>query len=427
LDALTYLFGLEKFGIKFGLDNIRTLAAALGNPEATYPSILIAGTNGKGSVTAMVDTALRASGHHTGRYTSPHLIRLNERIVVDGNPVSDRNLAEASEVVRDTIEDLVASGALPTHPTFFEATTAVAFELFRRAGVEIAVLEVGLGGRFDSTNIVTPMVGAITSIDLDHEKYLGDTIASIAFEKAGIVKRGMTLICGERKPEAVDVIRAACDERHARFVSAYDGVTVDERRHGDRVALTVSSSERQYGEMVLALRGRHQVRNAVVALRVLEEVSKQGFDVPVDAVRVGLTEAVWRGRLDLVAVDGGRQVLLDAAHNPAGAAELALYLREMYPAGLPLVFGVMKDKAVEQMLRVLLPCATLLVVTEPGNARAASMADVASTAARIAPGLLIVQERDPATALERAWRAAPAICATGSIFLIGQFLKSLDE
>jgi dihydrofolate synthase/folylpolyglutamate synthase len=179
--------------------------------------------------------------------------------------------------------------------------------------------------------------------------------------------------------------------------------------------------------MVLALRGRHQVRNAAVALRVLEEVARRGVDVPKEAIRTGLTEAQWRGRLDLVTVDGNRKVLLDAAHNPAGANELGLYLQEIYPAGLPLVFGVMKDKAMVEMLQSLLPRATLLMVTEPGNPRAARAASVAAEAARLAPGLRILVEPNPVAALERAWQAAPTICATGSIFLIGELLKSLDE
>jgi dihydrofolate synthase/folylpolyglutamate synthase len=426
-DALSYLFGLEKFGIKFGLDNIRKLTAALGDPQSAYTSVLIAGTNGKGSVTSMVETALRAAGHRTGRYTSPHLIRLNERMVVAGTPVSDAELADAAVLIRRTIEHLVANGTLATHPTFFEATTAIAFELFRRAGVRIAVLEVGLGGRFDSTNIVSPVVGAITSIDLDHEKYLGNTIPSIAFEKAGIVKPGMTLICGERKTDAVDVIRSACIERGATFTSAYDGIEATEARRGDRVVLTVTSDQHRYGEMVLALRGRHQARNAVVALRMLEEIARRGIDVPMEAIRTGLTEAQWRGRLDLVQADERRQVLLDAAHNPAGARELALHLREIYPDGLPIVFGVMKDKAMAEMLEALLPNATMLVVTEPGNPRAAPLAAVASAARRIAPDLTIVQEPVPAMALERAWQTAPTICASGSIFLVGELLKSLDD
>ena len=196
MDPLQYLLSLEKFGIKFGLANIRTLCAALGEPQTTFRSILIAGTNGKGSVTAMVDRGLRAAGLRVGRYTSPHLVRLEERFAIDGTPVDTATLEDVIEQVRARIDQLLASGALEAPPTFFEVTTAVAFEIFRRARVEFAVLEVGLGGRLDSTNCVEPIAAAITSIAFDHEQYLGHTLAAIAAEKAGVIRRGIPVVIG---------------------------------------------------------------------------------------------------------------------------------------------------------------------------------------------------------------------------------------
>src|SRR5256885_1854295 len=196
MDPLSYLFSLEQFGIKFGLENIATIVAALGHPERAFRSVHVAGTNGKGSVTAMVDAALRAAGHRSARYTSPHLVDLCERFVIDGRPVSTGALAAAVSDVRDVIDRLHASGALDVHPTFFEVTTAVAFELFRRAEVTIAVLEVGLGGRLDATNVVSPIVTAITSIAFDHQKYLGTSLREIAIEKAGIIKPGVAVVLG---------------------------------------------------------------------------------------------------------------------------------------------------------------------------------------------------------------------------------------
>src|SRR6516165_6862727 len=197
MDPLAYLFGLEQFGIKFGLDNIRAIVARLGHPEGAFRAVHIAGTNGKGSVTAMVETGLRAAGHRTARYTSPHLLTLNERFVIDGRPVDDRPLTSGIEDVREAVEALRSEGRLEVQPTFFEVTTAVAFELFRRAGVECAVIEVGLGGRLDATNVISPDATGITSIAFDHQLYLGPTLRDIAFEKAGIIKAGVPVVVGE--------------------------------------------------------------------------------------------------------------------------------------------------------------------------------------------------------------------------------------
>ena len=234
MDAVS-IFSLEKFGIKFGLANIRTLALALGQPQNRFRSILIAGTNGKGSVTAMVDRALRAAGLSVARYTSPHLVNLEERFAINGEPVSTTALVAVIEEVRAVIETLLAKGELEAPPTFFEVTTAIAFELFGRAGVDIAVLEVGLGGRLDSTNIVDPVAAAITSIDFDHEQYLGNTLAAIAAEKAGVIRRGIPVVAGPLQPEARDVLVSACASIGADFIEADIGVriesTVDEWPH----------------------------------------------------------------------------------------------------------------------------------------------------------------------------------------------------
>ncbi len=223
MDPFTYLFGLEKFGIKFGLDNIATIVARLGHPERAFQSVHVAGTNGKGSVVAMVDAALRAAGHHSARYTSPHLVDLTERFTIDGQPVARDRLAAVVEEIRDTIEQLRAEGALAVQPTFFEVTTAAAFELFRRARVDVAVLEVGLGGRLDATNVVSPIATAITSIDFDHQKFLGNTLSEIATEKAGIVKPGIPVVVGELHPEARAAIEEVARRRGSPVIRATAG------------------------------------------------------------------------------------------------------------------------------------------------------------------------------------------------------------
>ena len=424
MDGIEYLFSLEKFGIKFGLANIRALCAALGQPQDEFRSVLIAGTNGKGSVTAMVDRGLRAAGLHVGRYTSPHLIHLEERFAIDGQPVSRATLVEAIDRVRGHVESLLASGALEAPPTFFEVTTAMAFDMFRRAEVEFAVLEVGLGGRLDSTNCVEPIAAAITSIAFDHEQYLGHTLAEIAAEKAGVMRAGIPVVIGPLDPEARAAVAAAGAAAGARLVDAMDGVIVGAGTAAFPSSITVKTPTRDYGRLTPGLRGAHQIPNAIVALRLLEELSRT-VPVSADAIVAGLSDVEWRGRLQLVETAGGRKVLLDAAHNPAGAAALSAYLTQEFPP-LPLVFGAMRDKDVSEMLRILLPAASMLVVTEPGNARARPAAELAALARSIAPGCRIEVEPDPMTALDRAWNEQSVICAAGSIFLIGDLLNGLD-
>ncbi len=425
MDPLAYLRSLEVLGIKFGLDNIRAITAGLGRPQDACPSIIVAGTNGKGSVSAMVAAALRAAGHRVGCYTSPHLVRVEERFAIDGTPVAPAEFGAAVDEVRATVERLVADGTLRARPTYFEVTTAVAFELFRRHRVDIAVLEVGLGGRFDATNIAAPRVGAITSIDLDHEGLLGRSIAEIAFEKAGVIKHGMTVVSGERKPEAAEVIAAACRERGARLVPAWEGVRLESGFREGRAELALETPVRPYPPITLALRGRHQVENALTAVRVLEAADEAGLAVGGEAIVEGLQATRWPGRLELVALRGGRHVLIDAAHNPAGARALAAYLREVHPAGVPLVFGVMRDKDRRGMLDALLPAATRVIITRAPTPRSADPADVIADVRSGRPELPAEIEPDPERALARALEQGPLVCLAGSIYLIGALLPGI--
>ena len=424
MTALDYLFSLEKLGIKFGLENIRTICGALGDPQLAFRSVIVAGTNGKGSVTAMAETALRAAGFRTACYTSPHLVRLEERFAIGGSAVATSSLCDAAERVRRVVAELRGRNRLEVEPTFFEVATAVAFELFREARVDIAVLEVGMGGRLDATNVALPLAAAITTIDLDHERFLGNTIREVAFEKAGVIKAGMPVVVGETKPEALEVITRVCRERGARFVPARGDINVVSRLADGRLVLALETASGRYGPLALALRGRHQVDNAMVAVRLLEELNGAGIHVPRDAVCRGLTDAVWRGRLDLVDRGAGRLILFDAAHNPAGAAVLASYLGEVYPDGLPFVFGAMRDKDVRGMLAALAPCATRFVFTEPRNPRVAS----ADSLAELARGLgvsAIEIEPVPEAALGRAERYGSPVCVAGSIFLVGDLLGQI--
>ena len=423
-EPFEFLLSLEKFGIKFGLENIRALTMALGQPQSAFRSILIAGTNGKGSVTAMVDHALRAAGLTVGRYTSPHLINLEERFMIDGKPVATAELAGVINEVRVVIDALIKRGTLEAPPTFFEVTTAIAFELFRRAGVDFAVLEVGLGGRLDSTNVVDPVAAAITSIDFDHQQYLGSTLALIAAEKAGVIRRGMPVIAGPLPPEARQVVVSASAAAGAALIEADNGVRIEATSESGRTSVRFRTPARDYGWVTLGLRGEHQVPNALVAVRLLEELDRIA-PIDTDAIRAGLRDVRWPGRLQMVEVSGGRRVLLDAAHNPAGAWALAAYLRREFPEPLPIVFGAMRDKDVAMMLKTLLPVASTMIMTTTPNARAHTAEELAGIARKMSPASQIDIEPNPKGALERAWAHCPVACAAGSIFLIGALLDEL--
>jgi dihydrofolate synthase/folylpolyglutamate synthase len=280
----------------------------------------------------------------------------------------------------------------------------VAFELFRRAGVEIAVLEVGLGGRLDATNVVLPVATAITSIAFDHQKYLGSTLSAIAFEKAGIIKPGVPLVVGDLDPEAATVIERIADERGAELIK---------------------TSARDAADFTVGLPGTHQLANAAVAVRLLTILNARGFAVPPEAIAAGLARPEWPGRLDRRRLPDGREVLLDAAHNPAGAAALASYLRAE-GSSPPVVFAAMRDKDIPGMFAALLPASGYLVVTRASNARSADPVMLAEQARAFAPALRIAIEPVLDQALAAAWRRSPRIVVAGSIFLLGDVLKLLN-
>jgi dihydrofolate synthase / folylpolyglutamate synthase len=396
-DPLDWLLGLEHLGMKFGLENMQRLTAALDHPEARFASIHIAGTNGKGSVTAMVDTGLRAAGYRSARYTSPHLQRLEERYVLNGAETSRDALRQAVSRVRSAVERLSAEDAAFS-PTFFECATAAAFVLFAQSAVEIAVLEVGLGGRLDATNVVHPIVTAITSIDFDHQALLGDTLAAIAAEKAGILKPGVPVVVGELPAEADEVVRLTADRL---------GAPMHPAPHTWRM---------RFDGVRPALRGRHQLGNIAVAVGVLDALASNGMSVGDDAIRSAIERVVWPARLEHIK-KGRTELLLDAAHNPAGARALAAYVREIGWSDAVLVFGAMKDKDVTGMLAALAPVVRTIVCTTAPTDRAETAARLASLAGKHNAQALV--EPDPETAVERARALSPRVIVAGSIFLIG--------
>jgi dihydrofolate synthase/folylpolyglutamate synthase len=423
---LDRLFALETFGIKLGLDNITTLCEALGHPERSFASLHVAGTNGKGSVTAMAHAALRAAGVHTGRYTSPHLNDLNERFVIDDRPVETSVLESAVDHVLACADRLRATGILPVQPTFFEATTAVAFELFRRANIEVGVVEVGLGGRFDATNVISPIAGAITTIDFDHQQHLGHTLEAIAFEKAGIIKPGMTMVLGALVPPARDVIAKVAMERGATLVESATDSRCTAQMTAGRARVTIETPHATYGPVTLGLRGAHQAQNAVVAVRVLESAAERGVRVSRDAIEHGLADAQWPARLELIQLDESHQVLLDAAHNPEGARALAAYLEQWHPERPPLVIGVMRDKNVQDIIGTLLPHVSSVIATAAPTPRAIPADDLARHL-RAAGATDVVVEADAERAIDRALERAPLVLVAGSIFLAGAVRDGLKR
>jgi dihydrofolate synthase/folylpolyglutamate synthase len=416
------LFALEAFGIKLGLENMRTLVAALGHPERAYPTIHVAGTNGKGSVCAMTERALRAAGYRTGVYTSPHLDRIEERVAVDGTPVAPSLFEACAQHVLKTTDDSRADGRLGVAPTFFEVTTAVAFEAFRRAQVDVAIVEVGLGGRFDATNVIGPLACAITSIAFDHERHLGSTLASIAAEKAGIAKHDTPLVLGELPPEARSAIEAAAAAAGAPLIDSAGVIA-----HVDVVRGTATVSCRGgYPPVRLALAGRHQVANAATAVCLLEVVEQEGLPVGTDAIVTGLGEARWPARLEWLRCPDG-ELLIDAAHNPAGARALASYMEDSGVAPLPIAIAAMRDKDVAGMVGALGHVASRFVATEVPHERSHSAAALGRRIEDLVVGIAVDVEPDPRRAVARALSGNGRAVAAGSIYFVGPLRARLLE
>lgn len=425
--VLERLFALEQFGIKLGLDNIRTLVAALDDPEHAFTSVHIAGTNGKGSVSAMVERALRAAGHRTGRYTSPHLHRIEERFAIDGEDADTSLFRDVARDVLDVVDRLRREGTLETTPTFFEVTTAIAFEMFRRSRVEIAVIEVGLGGRFDATNIITPAVAAITSIALDHERHLGPTLASIAREKAGILKPGVRAAIGELPDEARLVIEDVAAREGAALVPADLSLVTRSSMTNGRATISVDTPIRSYQDVRVGLNGGHQIANAVVAMRVLELLDDRGVNVSARDIVTGIADVVWPARLEWLQLPEGRRLLLDAAHNPAGAQALADYVRGSRHAPLPIVLAVMKDKDIDGMVRALSPVASRFIATAVRSARALPARALAERIRQLNTVVPVEEADTPEAAVARAFADAASAAIGGSIFLVGPLRARLTD
>ncbi|MBI3610141.1 MAG: bifunctional folylpolyglutamate synthase/dihydrofolate synthase [Nitrospirae bacterium] len=412
--TINYLYSLQRHGIKLGLENIRRLMTALAEPHRRFRSVQIAGTNGKGSTAAMIAAVLEAAGYRTGLYTSPHLIDFTERIRVNGGPIPPDEAARLTERLRAAVADLPL--------TFFEFTTAMAFQYFADSGVDFVVAEAGMGGRYDATNILTPLVSVITNIDFDHQAYLGDTLEMIATEKAGIIKPGIPVVTAADRPEALNVIRDVSRERNAPLYRVgaevrVAGVSPQRFRY--------EGIQRSFADLNCALLGRHQLLNAACALPALELLGRQEADIGEASIRRGLKTVRWEGRLEIVSpADSGPTVILDGAHNPAGARTLRVFLEESRPSRpgrLILVLGILRDKDIDGILAELVPLADEMVVTRPQHERASTTEDLKRRLERY-PARVTV--REPVSEAVRYARSAAGtedrICVTGSLYTIGE-------
>jgi len=443
---------------KFDLAHMRVLLTALEHPERRFPSVLIAGTNGKGSTAATLASILEASGLRTGLYTSPHLIRINERIRIDGEEIEDDKFALLHDLVERTAERLVEDRELPWHPSFFEMLTAMAFEHFATSKIDIAVLEVGMGGRLDATNVVEPRVSVITDISLDHQKFLGNSIAEIAREKAGIIRRRGVVVTLPQSPEANTVIGNAILENDAIAINAAPyvppvtpaspplwGWSLAEDRTRSKPEIRAADSDSaaapprpisRYplevtGKEILVetpLVGRHQLRNLALAIAAAEELAKQGFPITPESIARGIRETRWPGRFQVLrATAQSPEIVLDVAHNPAGAWALRSLLSSCYEdRRLVFVFGAMRDKAIAEISQILFPLAESVIATCAQNPRSATPEEIGQAA--YGTGTEMETAADVSSAIERARQLAKlegVVVVTGSIYVVGEAMQAL--
>jgi dihydrofolate synthase/folylpolyglutamate synthase len=409
-DSLRFLFSLgpELKTVKWDLERIELILAATGNPQLNQRFIHVAGTNGKGSTCAMMASALRVAGYRTGLYTSPHLVDPRERIQIDGALISEAEWTAAFTEVHAAAERLLARDLIEAHPSFFETITAMAFVAFSRAHLDIVVLETGLGGRLDATNVVIPEVAVITPIDFDHEAFLGSSIESIAAEKAGIIKPGRPVVFAAQRPEAFHVLERKALELAAPVTLSSGWRVEDLTLHPFGSRFTLVCDEEIPVECPLA--GEHQVENARTAVAALTV-----FGLPATVIAEGIHRASWPGRLERIARNP--DIILDGAHNPAGAKALAAYIRRFFAdEPVRIIYGAMRDKAVDEVTNALFPLAAEVILTAPLQPRALNPESLAEVVEH--PNLRIAPTLEDA--LHIAAESPMTTFITGSLFLVGE-------
>jgi len=428
-ESLSYLLSLghETLAMKLGLDGVSRLLALLDDPQKSYPAVQIAGTNGKGSTAAMLDAVCRAARVRAGLYTSPHLVSITERVRVGGGEVAREEFARAATRGRAAAEEVErATGALPT---FFEQVTAAALLVFKEAGVRVAILETGLGGRLDATTAAGASVVAVTPVALDHQEHLGRTLEEIAAEKAAIIRPGVAAVVAPQEPAAEAVILRRCRECgvEPRLVTSANA-RVEEAGADGRLRVSFTTGRGTYTRVRLGLRGRHQLVNAATAVALAEVLAERGFEIAPENVVAGLEGAEHPGRLELR--EGSPALLFDGAHNAAGARALRAYLDEFARAPVTLVFGAMRDKEVEEIGRALFPAARRLVLTQADNPRSALVEDLVRAIPRDTDLSTISLAPSARDALAIARAVTPpegTVCVTGSLYLVGEVMRLLGD
>src|SRR5216683_4111947 len=407
---------------KFDLENITVLSDRLGRPDRAYPSAHIAGTNGKGSTAAFLESILRQAGFRTGLNTSPHLERINERIRVNGAEIDDSDFSKTLTHIQAQIEELLAAGKLRAHPTYFECVTAMAFQYFAQTRVDFGVFEVGLGGRLDATNILTPRISVITRVDFDHENFLGHSLREIAAEKAGILKQGIPVVIAEQRDEAREVLLAKARELNAPLVETQATFAIESQKMAEgrvRSLIKEIASGNKY-QLNPQLAGRFQLQNALNAVAAARVLQSQEFQIAHNAIEQGVATAVWPGRIEKV--HSHPDVYLDGAHNPSAARELAAFLAEtLRGRKLIVIFGALRDKAVDEIAGIFFPHASEVIFTQPNTSRSISASQLAEIAGHHAARYKIIPDAEKA--LESAMAQAASddvICITGSLYLVGE-------
>ncbi len=435
--AIEYLYALQKHGIKLGLENTIKLLSLLGNPQNSFKSVHIAGTNGKGSTSAMIASVLKTAGFKVGLFTSPHLLSFTERIKVDNIEIEEREVVEITEEIREVIrsdQQSAISNQQSFLPTFFEFVTAMGFLYFKRKGVEWAVVETGMGGRLDATNVLIPVVSVITNISYDHREFLGETLKEIAGEKAGIIKRGIPVVCSAQEPEAMEVIsRKAAEKGSSLFTHGKDFFPRSKNMDMYGITFDYKGKER-LEDLYIPLCGMHQMENASVAIKALEVLMEKEF-ISYDSVREGLALTKWQGRLELIKNKGcNYDFLIDGAHNPDASRALADSLKGYFISHyekIILILGIMADKDVEGIMKPLLPLASETIFTAPDYERAAPPVKLAEYAGSLGFRSRVTDSVKVAIDLakERAGEGAgkTLIVITGSFYTIGEAKMHLGQ
>lgn len=426
-ECLRFLEKIQNLGIKFGLDNVKTILSFFDNPHQKYPSVLVAGTNGKGSVCAMLARILSLHDFRVGLYTSPHLVKVEERIRINGEPISSRNFSRELTILKDRIEALIAGKRLLSFPTYFELLTCLAFIYFGKQKIDIAILEVGMGGRFDATNVVIPPVSVITTISREHQKFLGNTLSQIASEKAGIVKPGIPLVCGVKRGEAQRMIKKKARALAASFYGVFDRKDCFQARKTGKgqYSFAYKSKADEYSFTPFLL-GKHQGENAAVAIAASEQLEVNWRKLKKEKIIQGIEETRWEGRLEVLS--RSPLVILDGAHNEEGAKALREYIQEFVSTSFTLVVAFMRDKKINRMATLLFPLAEKIILTRFPYFRAAEPEEISAQAPKFKEKFFLEPETEKAFK-KALHETSPQGCIViaGSLYLVGEIKKHFPE